>query len=184
MTTRSSLVIAPLDAASADIGRALWIMEDIRALTKQAVVGIGDAALDWAPLSALNSIGTLLVHIAAVEAGWLYFEVLEQPFPPEIAALLPSAAREPDGHLVRVGGRDVADYLAVLDAVRARLLAVFQPMSPDEYRRVRRLPEYDVTPEWCLYHLAEHEAAHRGEIETVRTLAEAAIIKDGAARSP
>jgi hypothetical protein len=81
-------------------------------------------------LPALNSVGTLLAHIAGVEAGWLYVEVLEQDCPPEIAALLPPTSREPDGHLTRVGGRAVAEYLAVLDAVRARLLAVFLPMSP------------------------------------------------------
>jgi len=184
MTARRSLVIAPLDAASPEIGRSLWIMEDIRALTKQAVAGIHGAALDWAPSSALNSIGTLLAHIAVIEADWLYSEVLEQPFPPEIAALLPPTARDPDGHLTRVGGRGVAEHLAVLDAIRARLLAVFHPMSPDEYRRVRHLADYDVTPEWCLYHLAEHEAAHRGEIETVRTLAEAAILEDVSPQSP
>jgi uncharacterized damage-inducible protein DinB len=183
MTARRSLVIAPLDAASPDIGRSLWILEGIRALTKRAVAGIDAAALDWVPLPALNSVGTLLAHIAGVEAGWLYVEVLEQDCPPEIAALLPPTSREPDGHLTRVGGRAVADYLAVLDAVRARLLAVFLPMSPAEYRRTRHLDEYDVTPEWCLYHLAEHEAAHRGELETVRTLAEAATIADRQAQS-
>lgn len=184
MTVRRSLVITPLDAASPDIGRSLWIMEDIRARTRQAVAGIGGVALDWAPSPALNTVGMLLAHIAAVEAGWLYIEVLEQPFPPEVATLLPATARDPDGHLPRVCGRAVAEYLAVLDAIRARLLAVFLPMSPAEYRRARHLADYDVTPEWCLYHLAEHEAAHRGEIETVRTLAEAAITGDVPRHSP
>jgi uncharacterized damage-inducible protein DinB len=184
MTTRRSLMINPLDAASPDIGRFLWVMEDIRTVTKRVVAGIDPTVLDWAPSPALNSIGTLLAHIAIVEADWLYTEVLEQDFPPEIAALLPPTSRDPDGHLTRVHGRAVAEHLAVLDAVRARLLAVFLPMSPAEYRRVRHLPDYDVTPEWCLYHLAEHEAAHRGEIETVRTLAEAAIMGDGATKSP
>ncbi len=175
MTARLSLVITPLAAASPDVGRFLWTLEDIRAITKRAVVGMDSAALDWEPLPALNSVGTLLAHIAGVEVGWLYNEVLEQDVPTEVAALLPSISREPDGHLPRVVGRLVAEHLAVLDAVRARLLAVFLPMSATEYRRIRPLDEYDVTPEWCLYHLAEHEAAHRGEIETVRTLAEAAI---------
>ena len=184
MTAHPALAISPLDAASPDIGRFLWVLEDIRADTKRAVAGIDVAALDWAPLPALNSIGTLLAHIASVEAGWLYIEVLQQDFPPEVAALLPPASRDPDGHITRVSGRAVAEYLATLDAVRARLLAVFLTMPPDEYRRVRHLPEYDVTPEWCLYHLAEHEAMHRGEIATVRTLAEAALTGDVPRQSP
>lgn len=175
MDAYRSLVIAPLDANSPDIGRSLWILEDIRARTKQSLAGIRPAALDWSPPPALNSIGTLLAHIAAIEADWLYTDVLGQPFPPDVAALLPPAVREADGHLTRVGGRPLADHLAVLDAIRARVLAAFGAMSPAEYRRARRLATYEVTPEWCLYHLAEHEAAHRGEFETVRTLAEAAL---------
>lgn len=176
MDSYRSLVIAPRDAASADIGRALWIIEDVRVRTKQSLAGIPPAALDWSPAPALNSIGTLLAHIAAIEADWLYTDVRGQPFPPDIATLLPPAVREADGHLTRVGDRALANHLATLDTIRARVRETFEGMSDEEYRRVRRLDAYEVTPEWCLYHLAEHEAAHRGELETVRTLAEAALV--------
>ena len=38
--------------------------------------------------------------------------------------------------------------------------------------RVRSLPDYDVTPEWVLNHLVQHEAEHRAEIAITRAVFE------------
>jgi uncharacterized damage-inducible protein DinB len=43
-------------------------------------------------------------------------------------------------------------------------------MSLQEFRRVRVLPDYDVTPDYVLHHLMQHEAEHRGEIAMLRVL--------------
>jgi uncharacterized damage-inducible protein DinB len=44
-------------------------------------------------------------------------------------------------------------------------------MTLEDFRRPRHFPgQYDVTPEWVLYHLMEHEAEHRGHIQTLRGL--------------
>ncbi len=45
-------------------------------------------------------------------------------------------------------------------------------MSLDDFRRARNLERYDVTPAWVVHHLLQHEAEHRGEIATIRALAE------------
>jgi uncharacterized damage-inducible protein DinB len=41
---------------------------------------------------------------------------------------------------------------------------------------VRSLAEYDVTPEWVLHHMMQHEAEHRGQIGALRAGAEAARV--------
>ena len=46
-------------------------------------------------------------------------------------------------------------------------------MTLDEFRRPRSLPQYDVTPEWVLHHLTQHEAEHRGHIQGLREIIEA-----------
>jgi uncharacterized damage-inducible protein DinB len=169
---REALVIVPSGDAPADMGRFLWMMEDVRAVTKRTVNGISQAAIDWSPNPALNSIGTLLYHIALVEADWLYVEALAHPFPAAIVALLPYDARDASGHLSTVTGVSLAEHLARLDAVRAHFLAAYRALSLDAFRHARSLEEYDVTPEWIAYHLIEHEAEHRGQIGMLRTLAE------------
>ena len=49
---------------------------------------------------------------------------------------------------------------------------VFQAMTLAEFRRVRSFEHYDVTPEWVLHHLIQHEAEHRGQIGSIRDEAE------------
>jgi uncharacterized damage-inducible protein DinB len=172
---RETLAIAPSTGAHAEIGRYLWMMEAVRAITKRDIEGISQAALDWSAAPAANSIGTLLYHIALVEADWLYMDALAQPFPPEIASLLTHDSRDARGHLAVITGVTLAEHLARLDTVRAFFLAEFGAMSLETFRTLRTLPEYHVTPEWIAYHLIEHEAGHRGEIATIRTLAEIAL---------
>ena len=174
-SNHEALAVVPTDAAVPEVGRYLWMMEDMRAKTKRSLVGIAPAALDWAPLPATNTIGTLLYHIAAVEAGWYYIDVLQQTIPADLSSHLPYNSWDEHGHLTVVANRSLTEHLATLDVVRARLLAGFGAMSLDDFYRLRPSDDAEVTPEWCLYHLIEHEATHRGELEMVRQLAEATL---------
>lgn len=172
---REALAIAPIDAATPEIGRYLWMLHDTRQQTELALVGLDPAVLNWSPLPAANSIGTLLYHIAFVEADWLYEDALEQPIPADVAVLLPQSDRDHDGHLTVVTDRTLVEHLSVLAAVRERLNAAFGAMSLDDFHRLRPRPRFDVSPEWCAYHLVEHEVEHRGEIRTIQLLAEDAL---------
>jgi uncharacterized damage-inducible protein DinB len=170
---RQRLLISPLPSAEEEIGRCLWRLEDTRSRTKQSLAGIDQAALDWTPDNQGNSIGTLLYHLALIEADWLFAEVLEQPVPPDLARLFTSDARDESGQLSRVEGKSLEQHLALLESVRALVLATYSEMMAGDFRRPRRLPDYDVTPEWVLHHLIQHEAEHRGQIGEIRQLAAA-----------
>lgn len=155
-----------------EIGRVLWMLEQGRERTKDCVAGLPDDAIDWAPEPTVNSIGALLYHIAAIELDWLYVEVLEdRPFPPEMMALFPEDVRDERGQLAAARGYSLQEHLDRLDAVRDLLLAAFREMPLTDFRRLRICPAYDVTPEWVLHHLIQHEAFHRGEISLMRGLA-------------
>ena len=169
---RNQLVVEPPSGGEPDVGRMLWMLEDGRRRTLETLDGVTDADLDWSPAPGMNSVGALLYHLAAIEADWLYNEALgEQPFPPEIVALFPEDVRDEQGRLVTAQGADLATHLRRLDTVRAHLLAAFREMSPADFNRARAFPIYDVTPEYVLHHLAQHEAEHRGEIGMLRVLA-------------
>lgn len=172
---RDQHIVVPLEAADPLIGHMLWMLEDTRRLTRRTLDGVDPRALDWLPADGDNSIGTLLYHIAAIEADWLYVEVLEQEFPPEVTELFPYDVRDATGRLTPVTGRTLDEHYALLDAVRARLLDAFHPMSIADFRRVRQMPHYDVTPEWVLQHLMQDEAEHRGQMGDLRRRAELAL---------
>jgi uncharacterized damage-inducible protein DinB len=134
---------------------------------------MAESTLHWRPDDEANTIGTLLYHIVAIELDWLYVEILERPdYGPEVVALLPHDVRGPSGRLTPVHGETLADHLARMAASRQLLLDALYPMTAADFYRVRCLDAYDVTPEWVLYHLMEHEAGHRGEIGELRRQAE------------
>ena len=154
------------------IGQWLWALQDTRQRTMEELDGVSLAMIDWLPPDNESSIGTVLYHMADIEADWLYVEVLEQPLPTAVATLFPYATRDAQGRLTQVQGISRADHLKRLETVRGLLLDVFQQMDLAEFRRVRSLPDYDVTPEWVLHHLMQHEAEHRSQIGALRARAE------------
>lgn len=157
-------MITPEAGVAPEIAPWLWALADARRRTLAALDGVTQAALDRQPPDGGNGIGTILYHIALIEADWLYAEVLEAPETPGLQALFPYPDRDERGRLTPMIGRSLADHLALLDTTRALLRAAFRPMTAADFHRPRHLPAYDVTPAWVLHHLLQHEAEHRGEL--------------------
>lgn len=174
--TLEILELEPLAGYEPEIGQALWRLQDARARLLRHLTDLPPEALDWLPedlsdkplaASGLNSIGTLLYHIAAIEADWLYCEVLEIDFPPQAVDLFPFEVRDSEGRLTAVRDLSLQAHLHRLEATRQLLLAGFTGMTTADFQRQRVLPQYRVTPAWVLHHLTLHETEHRGEIQTV-----------------
>jgi len=173
------LHVEPLPGYEPTIGRWLWLLEDTRRETTEAVTGLVPATLDWTPHVGENSIGILLYHIALIELDWLYTEVLEnQPWSERLKPLFTVADRDDQGHLSSVQGAPLDEYLQRLELTRQQLRESFQDMTVEEFRRPRSFPRYQVTPEWVLHHLIQHEVEHRGHIQLLRTFAERAVDVD------
>ena len=166
--------IVGFPAQEPEIGRALWRLEDTRQRTLQRLDRLDPALLDWTAPESGNSIGSILYHIAAIEADYLYADTLDQPFPDEVIGMFPYEVREEHGRLTPMRGYDLEWYLRRLEDVRRRVLDTFRAMDMADYQRVRQLDYADITPEWMLHHLMQHEAEHRGELAALRARAEAA----------
>jgi uncharacterized damage-inducible protein DinB len=155
-----------------EISAAVWVLEDCRARTIKALSQLPEAALDWEAPNYPNSIGTLLYHIAAIEADWFYVEVMGGGIE-AVESWFPYEVRDETGRLTPVRGFGIRDYLARLKAIRANLLSHFQTMRLEQFHQSREMEHYHVTPQWVLHHLAQHEAEHRGEILMLRGLFQA-----------
>lgn len=173
MSEKRQLIIEPLPGCEPDIGRMLWMLEDARRRTRRTLEGIQQQVMDWQPPANGNSIGTLLYHIAAIELDWLADEVMEGQLNKSIWEQFPYDVRDAADRLTVVSGLSLDAHQQRLDAVRTLLLSSYKAMTVAEFRRPRSLPDYDVSPEEVLHHLMQHEAEHRGEMATVRAMAEA-----------
>ncbi|MGG2111526.1 DinB family protein [Lysinibacillus pakistanensis] len=159
---RKNLIVLPLHGFESEIGRWLWCLEDIRRTLLEKISGISQQQLDTEVIG--HSIGSLLYHIALIEADWLYEEVLGGKWNPNIRTLFPQEDRNDDDTLNSVKGQNLDEHLHRLQCVRDELLFHFRTMDLEDWRTSRSLIHYDVTPEWVIYHLLEHESHHRGQI--------------------
>ncbi len=124
---RKLLVLEPL-ADDPEVGRWLAALEDARRDTIQELSSVTPEMLDARPDPLLNSIGTLLYHIALIETSWLLDDIFEgEPGPDWLQALLPFSDRDGSGRLIQVDGVPMASHLQRLGAVRQYLLERLRP---------------------------------------------------------
>ncbi len=169
---RTVRTLEPYPAAAEAVGAWLGAMQEVRSGLLNTMGRIerarfGQDFLDWrGPDGDDNSVGTLLYHIASVEAGWLYFDIQLGRLPDDFKELFPVDDWDGHGRLTHVPGRTIGQHLELLAEVRSRFLQQISPMTLADWRTVRA-PEGDpdsATPEWIVFHLVEHEAGHLYEI--------------------
>lgn len=167
-SARQVLTLEP-DADDPEVGRWLAALEDARRDTIRELATVTAPMVDWQPPFLLESIGSLLYHVALIEADWLLEEILEGEEPPAwLLALLHVPDRDATSRLTRVEGEPLERHLERLDLIRRYLVGRLRPMANSDFHMPRNLERYDVAPDWVLHHLLQHEAEHRSHIAFVR----------------
>lgn len=147
---------------------SLWELEDTRRRTLETVAELDDSIIDAIPSGFDNSIAALLHHIALIEADWLFADVLVTDYPDWMFEAFPDEDRDGSGHLVPAT-RPLATHLQTLALVRNELLSALSDLPESEFTRVRTTGSGEVSPQWVLHHLRQHEAEHRGQIQSIRS---------------
>ncbi len=159
--------VKPMQAKEPVLGYWLAYLEDCRSRTKEVIENLKEEQLDEVFPQQSNTIGTLLYHIALIEADWLYAEILHQGYPDFLQEWFPLEHRNEKGELSIVKGWKLQQYVSLLDKVRHPFIQTLSEMTLEDFRRLRSLPDYDVSPEWVCLHLLQHEASHRGQIQAL-----------------
>ena len=164
VSEREVLSLEPI-ADDPEVGRWLSALEDCRHDTLEVLAGIPDEVVDVRPDWSENSIGTVLYHVALVEADWLLADIFgEGDGTAREPELLPFTDRDDADVLTAVEGESLQQHLDRLAAVRRILFQRLQPMPSEEFHRVRARERFDVTPAWVVNHLIQHESEHRSEL--------------------
>lgn len=143
-----------------DVGRFLAALEDARKRTLALIEGLSDAELDRGEP---NTIGSVLYHVAAIEADWLFDDACGKPeeIPMEF---FPVEVREESGVLSPVRGVALSEHLSRLATIRRELIERIGSLDSHAFHRPNARVAYDVSPAYVLHHLMQHEAEHRAEI--------------------
>jgi hypothetical protein len=169
------LQIAPLDGYDPDVGRWLWVLQDVRRRhTLRLIKDLDERLVGWeGPDGQENAIGSLLYHIALAEMTWLHGDLKGlREFPPAVKRDFPFPTWEQGGdRLTRVLGVPLAEHVGRLNRSREVFLKEFEGIVSAEWRRLRPNPhddEEELTPEWVVFYLVEHEAGHAFQISSLK----------------
>ena len=150
----------------------LAIKHDARALTIRYLKDMREDELDWQPFEGWNSIAALLSHIIAVDRYFRIAFIEGREFTDlEKEEILPAV--ELGKYNTAFKGQSVAYYIEQLEltyedtrkAIAAMDAGVFLKRRYDDYDKVKGS---DMA--WILFHSAEDEVHHRGQISIVRKL--------------
>jgi uncharacterized damage-inducible protein DinB len=166
----------PVPGFARGIGRYVAQLTETRGNLLREVANLSPEQLSWYPNDETESIGTQLLHVAAIEWSWIFQDIFGRP-DEEFdgwAEALPIRVGAP-----QVTGKPLAYFTERLDRVRGQILDALRELSDDDLSRLvgeaplsegeeRRARLYSI--DWILFHLVEHEAHHVGQVELLRRL--------------
>jgi uncharacterized damage-inducible protein DinB len=176
-----TLLEVPTGYRSETVARFVWQLDEQRRTLIEDTRGLSVADLEWQPAPGFNTIGMLLAHVAYAEnhlaqvglegkatsdtKTMIGLSVEEEGMP-----LAPGALHSP-----ALASRDLAWFDGLLLRARDYTHAVTRVLTEESLLREIRRPRPDGTtrvfnPGWVLYHMIEHEAQHRGQINLLRHL--------------
>ena len=158
--------------ADTSIDYLIGILTDARITTLQRIAGISKTELHWQYTKGWNSIGALLSHLIALE-NYLSIMYLE-------GRRLTEAELKEFGPALKMGDflpqlitdKPLEFYTENLAASRKQLLTRIKTLSKTDFHQKREGydKENGCNLAWVLYHLAEDEIHHRGQISILRKL--------------
>jgi len=164
-------IIGPREGYSTQIGIFVSMLDWMRQSVIRSVNGLTRADLDFLPDPEANTIGALLLHLAATDVIYqdLTFYGLKDFSDANKEKWSVPMGLGDEGRK-QIKGHDREYYLSALKEVREKTLAEFKK------RDDKRLAEVDPsffggkpTNNYCKwFHVCEHETNHRGQITVIR----------------
>lgn len=164
-------IIGPLKGYSPQIGTFVSMLNWMRDSVLRATENLSQQELDYLLDSKANTIGALLLHLAATEVIYqdLTFNKLKDFSDTNkkkwsVPMNLGEAGRK------QIKGNDLEYYLTALKQVREKTLAEFKKRDDKWFAEID--PSFfgnQPTNNYCKwFHVCEHEANHRGQITMIR----------------
>lgn len=150
---------------------ATWyaIMKDSREYLVEIIEGLDEEALDFTPdEDTIETIGTLLIHIAAVEWSWIFEDI--DGIKMDLERFKFGFPLRPEVDIPQIKGKSKQFYLDELKDIREEVFKRLCKLEDEELEEKVGSDEQKYTIEWILFHIAEHEMMHIGQILLLRRM--------------
>ena len=168
MDKRNLYLIGDISGFTPQVARLVSMMNYVRHTTLSAVKDLTIHELDYLNNLTGNSIGSLLLHIAAAEVGYqaatFYNRQLNEDEKRnwEATLALGEKARE------EIRGYDLDYYINKLEQVRARTLAELANRDDEWLEEQSSFHDNSINNYFKWFHVFTHEVNHRGQINMLR----------------
>ena len=157
-------MIEPEEGYTPQIGVLVSMLNDMKDRVEQTVKNMDVSEVDYLMDDSSNSVGALIMHLAATEAFYQAFTFEGRQLNNEenakwgIAQNLGKAARK------EYRNKSVKEYLKEFDKVRAKTLELFKTKDDAWLAEVQN----GMNNHWAWYHVMEHQSSHLGQILLMR----------------
>ena len=161
-------------------------LEDQARILRESVQGITAQELEWQPERGMNTVGMLLAHNAIVDVFWTQLAILgivETDSMPAIGISMDDdgmpLAPDAEGP-ANLKGKPLAYYEDLLARGRAFVKEAWSKVSDADMDKqiTRKRPDGSqrlLSVRWAMYHILEHYAGHRGQVQLLRHLYSATV---------
>lgn len=161
-------LITDIPGYTHDISRLICMMNYARHVTLRSVKGLTTEELDYQLDENSNSVGALLLHIAAVELYYQVYLFEERDFNEEeykkwrTALDLGKEARD----IIRGNGLEY--YLSILNEVRSRTNELLKEKDDQWLEEKVKSGKNELNIHYFWFHVFEDEINHRGQINFIK----------------
>lgn len=154
--------IGPVDGFSPQVGTLITMLNNLSSRVEQTVQLLDQERTDFLMDEKANSIGALVMHLAAAEAYYQVFTFEGRDFNEEekeqweVALSLGEEARQ------KFKGKPIEHYLDIYREVRQKTIEELKKRD-DAWLQEMQLA-YGVNNYFCWFHVMEHQSSHLGQI--------------------
>ncbi|TGB03858.1 DinB family protein [Halobacillus salinus] len=166
--------IVSLEGYDSKIGELVSMLEHTRAVTLEELDGLSIEELDYVPDHHGNSIGALLVHIAAIEFVHRVISFDKRDLSPSEWEEWKAALQLGEEARSIIKGQPLSYHLDILSSVRQETLKSLQSKEDNWLKEEAKWDNgTSYNNHYLWFHVMEDEMNHRGQIRSVkRQLAE------------
>lgn len=157
--------IKPVEGYSPRIGIMVDMLEEIKGLIEEQTRDLNQTETDFLFDEQANSIGAMIMHMAATEA-YIQVETLEgRQWTDEERSFWSVAGGLGEESRTNLKGKPIAYYLNLWDEVRNKTLEGLK--NKDDAWFAANIGE-GMNNHWAWFHILKHSANHRGQIALVK----------------
>lgn len=162
LNVKAQILIQAEEGYTPEIGTLVSMLNDLSNRVERTVGDMSISEIDFLLDENANSIGTLVMHLAACEKLYQlmtfenkeYFENREGEM--AIAMSMGKVAQE------KFKNKDIKEYLKVYKDVREKTLEYLKEKDDSWLKEINK--ELNMNYHWAWFHVMEHQSSHLGQI--------------------